>query len=49
MVGIGYADTSSRRLGYAEFLDNEMFSNFEVGAVIEGDVQVDSLYLTTPL
>lgn len=28
-VGLSYADTSSKILGYAEFLDNDLFSNLE--------------------
>jgi DNA mismatch repair protein MSH2 len=31
LVGAAFADASARRLGVAEFLDDEMFSNTEVG------------------
>ena len=29
-VGVAFADTSTRELGVAEFVDNEVFSNTEV-------------------
>ena len=29
-VGIAFADTSSRELGVADFVDNDLFSNTEV-------------------
>ena len=29
-VGIAFADTSSRELGVADFVDNDLFSNVEV-------------------
>lgn len=31
LIGAAFADASARRLGVAEFLDDEMFSNTEVG------------------
>jgi DNA mismatch repair protein MSH2 len=30
-VGIAFADTSIRELGVSEFVDNDLFSNIEVG------------------
>lgn len=30
-VGVAFADTNSRELGVADFVDNELFSNLEVG------------------
>jgi DNA mismatch repair protein MSH2 len=33
IVGVAFADASSRKLGVSEFLDDEMFSNLEVGAI----------------
>lgn len=30
IVGVAFADASSRKLGVSEFLDDEMFSNLEV-------------------
>jgi hypothetical protein len=30
LIGAAFADASARRLGVAEFLDDEMFSNTEV-------------------
>jgi DNA mismatch repair protein MSH2 len=33
IVGVAFADASSRKLGVSEFLDDEMFSNLEVRAV----------------
>jgi len=30
MVGVTFADTTIRELGVSEFIDNELFSNFEV-------------------
>jgi DNA mismatch repair protein MSH2 len=32
-VGIAFADTSIRELGVADFVDNEIFSNTEVGHI----------------
>lgn len=32
-VGIAFADTSSRELGVADFVDNDLFSNTEVSLV----------------
>ena len=31
MVGVAFADASVRELGVSEFVDNDLFSNFEVG------------------
>jgi hypothetical protein len=33
MIGAAFADASARRLGVAEFLDDEMFSNTEVSNI----------------
>ena len=32
-VGIAYADTSTREIGVADFVDNDLFSNVEVGRI----------------
>jgi DNA mismatch repair protein MSH2 len=34
MVGVSFADTTIRELGVSEFIDNELFSNFEVYHII---------------
>ena len=31
-VGVAYADSSTRELGVADFVDNDLFSNTEVGS-----------------
>lgn len=31
-VGVAFADTTSRELGVSDFIDNELFSNLEVGS-----------------
>lgn len=33
IVGIAYADTSTREIGVADFVDNDLFSNVEVGRI----------------
>jgi DNA mismatch repair protein MSH2 len=33
-VGVAFADTSTRELGVADFVDNDCFSNTEVGCII---------------
>lgn len=33
IVGVAFADASSRKLGVSEFLDDEMFSNLEVRVI----------------
>lgn len=32
-VGVAFADTTSREIGMADFVDNELFSNLEVCSV----------------
>lgn len=36
LIGAAFADASARRLGVAEFLDDEMFSNTEVRLTRQG-------------
>lgn len=33
-IGVAFADTSTRRLGVSEFVDNDAFSNTEVNLVL---------------